>query len=126
MSINWHWSDKIGEAVFWRVEEKDSYKLNIYSGNCLAIFLYEEDRKDGRFYTLASFWADENHMKSCLGLKKDEDNIFNKPYERLSSITFFKNKCNKSDLSKMVSALSRADFQNLLIIIREEELPFED
>lgn len=63
MAIRWNWKDKIGEVIY-----KDGTKHSLYQGNALLIALSEH--KNGT-YTLAWFFADENHMKNMLGLTKD-------------------------------------------------------
>lgn len=69
MSLNWQWSDKMGECVY-----NNGYKSNLYRGNALTIAINENDKDNT--YTLAWFAADEAHLKNMLGLTKGYDNVF--------------------------------------------------
>lgn len=81
MPVTWEWTHKIGEISVRREEKKDefiNFKLNIYSGNCLAIVLYEfkdSETKESK-YNFWCFWNDLQHLKRCLGLKKGYNNLF--------------------------------------------------
>lgn len=72
MSLNWQWSDKMGEVTY----KDGSTKSNLYRGNCFMIAVNEWVSKEGvEQYSLAWFFADEAHAKNCLGLTKGyEDN----------------------------------------------------
>lgn len=67
MSLNWQWSDKMGECT-----HSNGLKTNLYRGNAFTIALYEKDNT----YSLSWFAADEAHMKNMLGLTKGYDNCF--------------------------------------------------
>jgi len=66
MPLTWNWKDKMGE-VTCRTKRKDgttqTYKENIYQGNCLCVSLYEYKEGDKEKYQLAWFLGDELHLK---------------------------------------------------------------
>lgn len=67
MSINWNWTDKMGEVV-----DERGYQSNLYRGNCFMIAVNEWTDKDGvDRYSLAWFFADKKHCQNCLGLTKE-------------------------------------------------------
>ena len=39
MALVWKWKDKMGKMTIIQNDKK--FTLNIYEGNCLAVFLYE-------------------------------------------------------------------------------------
>lgn len=108
MALHWDFKEKVGEAYFiadygngW-----EEYKVNIYNGNALMILVYEYEEDGVQKYSLNSFFADEQHLKNCLGLAKGyEGNIFVKPYERLTKLRLTKN-CRKYD--KIFSIFAKA------------------
>ena len=62
MALRWDWSDKMGECILDTGE-----KINLYQGNGLAIAIREYEDET---YNLVWFWADKEHMKTMLGLRK--------------------------------------------------------
>lgn len=68
MSLNWQWSDKMGECTY-----SNGHKSNLYRGNCFMIAVNEFDNGT---YNLAWFAADEQHLKNQLGLTKGYDGCF--------------------------------------------------
>lgn len=76
MSLNWKWTDKMGEVDVLR-KDCDPFTLNIYKGNAYAIFVYEcKDGNGTDCYTVHEFWASKEHMQNCLGTSKGyNDNI---------------------------------------------------
>lgn len=117
MALQWDWKDKVGEAV---VEQNGSeYTVDLYQGNAYLIFIneYTEDGVDK--YTLWSFWADKEHAKVCLGLKKgvDQSNIYT-AYE--SQIKTFRLSKKTRHLSEIVGLLVKA-FDNINIEIYKED-----
>lgn len=85
MSVNWKWEDKIGEVFIEQEKEKGvkhSFKLDMYTGNCLAIVLYNykvKDNDNGNMvekYSLYCWFSDMKHLKNCLGLSNQyKDNV---------------------------------------------------
>lgn len=67
MSINWNWNDKMG-----KVTDERGFVSNLYRGNCFMIAINEFTNNEGiKQYSLAWFFADETHLKNCLGLTKE-------------------------------------------------------
>lgn len=70
MAIQWNFKDKMGEMTMERKGKK--YQINIYKGNCLAVFLSEYQNEKGEdMYSLYSFFADEQHLKRMIKNKID-------------------------------------------------------
>jgi len=69
MSVNWQWKDKMGTIQC--SDYQGDYTLNVYSGNCLCVLTYEYIEKDVEKYTFHGFFNDLDHLKICVGLKKD-------------------------------------------------------
>ena len=68
MSLNWQWTDKMGEC-----EYDSGHVSNLYRGNAFVIAVNEFPNDT---YSLAWFAADETHIKNQLGLTKGYDNCF--------------------------------------------------
>ena len=77
MSLNWEWTDKMGEVIYEddRYDPEHPYKTNIYQGNALMIWCSEwatDPRKpmtpDNTSYSLGDFCANINHLRNMLGL----------------------------------------------------------
>lgn len=72
-------------------QEQIRFKLNMYSANCVAAVVYEFKQKDEEtgkihnMYNFWTFWNDMNHLKICLGLKKDwqgkKNNLYDGSYD---------------------------------------------
>lgn len=78
MAVNWNWKDKRGEVIIKNELDDKKYKINIYIGNCLMVWIYdykdEETKKN--MYQFYSYFLDYNHLKNCLGMSKNyKDNI---------------------------------------------------
>ena len=85
MSLNWEWTDKMGEVIY----TDDCYKpghpyvTNIYQGNALMIWVNEwvNDPTAGTSYSLGNFCADIDHLRNMLGLNAKKgyatENLFN-------------------------------------------------
>lgn len=41
MSLNWQWTDKMGEVIFQDCDTEHPFKTNIYQGNALMIWVNE-------------------------------------------------------------------------------------
>lgn len=72
MSVNWYWKNKIGEISYYDLRQKTTFKVNIYAGNCMAVFIYnfkklnEETGKAEKYYTFINFFNDLEHAKRVL------------------------------------------------------------
>lgn len=73
MALNWNWKDKMGKMTI--EQNGKEHVINIYAGNCLAIFLNEfKDKETGEdMYNLYDFFADKQHVKN---IKKDKGKVF--------------------------------------------------
>lgn len=83
MAVNWSWKSKMGEVTILQDTdgESNSFKVNIYQGNCLAVFIYEYKDKKGRdMYDLYGFFADRQHVKR---IAKDHPSLF---WDKVKSI----------------------------------------
>lgn len=121
MALQWHWDEKVGEAVFDDLYLDDPTKeltVNLYEGNAFLIFVHEYKDKDtgDDMYNVYSYFGDKEHMNMCLGLAKGYDNIFLHG-GRLKKISF--NKAKSRNYKQVVSALVRA-FDNIEIKIYTE------
>ena len=80
MSVNWNWKDKIG-SIEWE-ETHSEMTVNVYRGNCLCVLLYEyTDENNIEKYCFAGFFNDSEHLKICIGLKKDCDGKYHNMYK---------------------------------------------
>lgn len=63
--VTWHWTRKMGSY-----KTEDGFTINIYSGNCLGVSIYEyTDSETGKeMFNLHGYWVDIYHLKRCLGL----------------------------------------------------------
>lgn len=126
MAVTWNWDSKMGEATFRRQIGDDKYRdinVNLYEGNAFLIFIYEYEEDGRNMYNLQGFFADKAHMKRCLGIdKKDKEsygnNIYNKPYDRLTKIRL--NKAKSRNYKDIVAAMSEA-FDDIDIEIYAEK-----
>ena len=70
MPITWNWKNKMGQMTCQRTlngGKKKTFKVNIYQGNCLAIFINEYKDADGKkFYNLYDFFMDKAHLKRII------------------------------------------------------------
>lgn len=65
MSLNWNWSDKIGELEYTDRENR-KFIVNIYEGNALMIFIYEYIQNEANMYSMFSFFCDQEHLNNLL------------------------------------------------------------
>ena len=123
MALEWHWNEKVGEAVFDQCSLTDPTKekiVNLYEGNAFLILVYEHKNAiDEDVYTLAGFFANEIHMNRCLGLEKGYDNIY-ASNGRLKRISF--NKAKSRNYKQIIPALVEAfDDIEIKIYTKEDE-----
>lgn len=104
MSLNWQWSDKMGEVTY-----SNGRKNNLYQGNAqmIAIAEYEDNT-----YTLTWFTADRQHLKNQLGLNAKggygTHNCFAEPYEITGFRFNTRYKSVKQIVSDLIEAYSRS------------------
>lgn len=122
MALHWQWKNKCGIATFKAAWDNDKlFDVNLYEGNATLIFVNEFIEDGVEKYNVFSFFADDNHMKRCLGLSKGYENIFADGHNNvLKKIRFNKKKMGKANLNKLVSAFAKA-FDNITIEIYSEE-----
>ena len=128
MGLTWLWSAKCGEAVrrqsVWNEnkgwEERD-FTFSLYQGNACMIFVYRyENDKGEKMYQVNDFWADETHMKRCLGIdKKYKDTYGDNNEKDVIKYTFYRDKIAPNKLKKIVGAIAEA-YDNIEIIITQE------
>ena len=121
MALQWHWNEKIGEAVFDNIYLSDPTKevtINLYEGNALLIMINEyKDKETGNdMYDLFGFFSGKTHMNRCLGLVKGYDNIY-ASHGRLKRISF--NKAKSRNYKQIIPALIKA-FDDIEIKIYTE------
>lgn len=92
MSVNWSWKHKMGEITLKQKKLSGkvfTYKLSMYSANCLCAITYnfreknEKTDKLENMYTFWGWWNDVHHLKRCLGLEKscgEYDNLYGKEH----------------------------------------------
>ena len=119
--LRWDFNEKCGEAILHDdIQDKD-FTLNLYQGNAYLIFLSEwkEDGKD--MYSLHSFWADRDHAKILLGLKKNNDGEMVNIYDNAWGQTITKFRFNKKmrNFDEIVRMVAKA-FDNIDIEIYKE------
>lgn len=109
MALRWDWKDKLGECIY-----EDGTKVNLYEGNCLTIAVKEHEKGT---YTLAWFFADEEHMKNMLGLTKG--------YEGNDMASFgikrIRLNTNYKSVQKIVSCIAKAKWNIEIELYSEEE-----
>ena len=120
MALYWDFKEKVGEVTVIEPRTNEEYTVNLFQGNAFLIFVnqYKADGKD--MYSLYSFFADEDHAKNCLGLKKGFDNIF---LDNDGQSVIRKFRINKSKYRyslKLISMLTKA-FDNINIEVYSEK-----
>lgn len=97
MSLNWNWSEKMGDCVY-----ENGAVSTLYQGNALVIAINEYPDET---YQLAWFASDEAHMRNMLGLTKGYDNIVTEwGIEKIRLDTRFRS------TQKLVALLAKANF----------------
>lgn len=119
MALQWQWDNRCGEAVFVDTQSGKETAVNIYEGNAFMIFLREWKEGEDNMYSMYSFFVDEDHAKSCLGLTKDNSNIFNDGFTRLRTLRLNKNRCR--NINKIVKLFIKANFDRLTIEFYSDE-----
>ena len=76
MAVNWNWKHKMGVITWHNPHNNTNIKVNIYNANCLGALIYEFKENDKEMYDFFGFWNDITHLKRCLGLVKDYDNLY--------------------------------------------------
>lgn len=113
MSLNWQWSDKMGEVVY-----ENGHTAALYQGNALMIAVneFEDDT-----YSLAWFAADKEHLRNMIGLnaKKGYDGCLDDDGKLYGIKTFRLNTRYKS-VPQIVSDLAKAHVSVGIELYHEE------
>lgn len=85
MAVTWEWKNKIGYYITKDVIDEKLWKVDLYSGNCLAVEIWHYPDNDNE-YIFQGFWNDEKHLENMLGLNKQfKDNM----YENVTEIHLY-------------------------------------
>ena len=68
MALQWNWKDKMGKLTIRQKGKK--FNVNIYSGNFLAVFVYEYTDEGNEMYSLYDFFADKKHVSKIISNRK--------------------------------------------------------
>ena len=119
MSLNWQWSDKMGEVIFnddqYRPEHP--YTTSIYQGNALMIWCnhFPDDT-----YSVGNFFVDMEHFKNALGLNAKKgyckENILN----TYGDVKLLRLNTRYKNVPKIVDLLAKAH-TNITIELYYEE-----
>ena len=126
MSLNWEWTDKMGEVIYTddRYDPEHPYVTNIYQGNALMIWCNEwandpNDPTAGTSYSLGNFCADMEHFRNMLGLNAKKGysttNLFNDYHIKLLRLN-----TRYKSVPKIVAELAKAH-TNIAIELYYEE-----
>ena len=128
MSLNWEWTDKMGEVIYTDDCYKPGlpYQTNIYQGNALMIWVNEwanDPSKpmtpDNTSYSLGNFCADMEHFRNMLGLNAKKgfspENLFNGYHIKLLRLN-----TKYKSVPKIVAELAKAH-TNIAIELYYEE-----
>ena len=126
MSLNWQWSDKMGEVIYEDncYNPEHPYVTNIYQGNALMIWCNEwpndpNDPTAGNSYSMGNFCVDMEHFKNMLGLNAKKgygtDNYFNE-----YNIKLIRLNTRYKSVPKIVEAFAKAK-TNITIELYYEE-----
>lgn len=126
MSLNWEWTDKMGEVIYTDAcyDPEHPYVTNIYQGNALMIWCNEwandpNDPTAGTSYSLGNFCADMEHFRNMLGLNASKgyskENLFNSYHIKLLRLN-----TKYKSVPKIVAELAKAH-TNIAIELYYEE-----
>ena len=92
MSVNWQWKKQMGTIKC--NDRNQNYTLNVYKGNCLCVMTYNYKQDGKKLYDFAGFFNDEEHLKICIGLKKDSGgefyNLYKDTWKKWKLNTYYK------------------------------------
>ena len=118
MSLNWQWSDKMGEVIYEDdcYNPEHPYTTNIYQGNALMIWVNEFPNET---YSMGNFCCDMEHFKNMLGLNAKKgygtNNYFNDYHIKLIRLN-----TRYKSVPKIVEAFAKAK-TNIKIELYYEE-----
>ena len=73
MAIRWDFNDDhMGKVIIeQQFEDKpERFTIDIYKGNCFAIFVHNFEQDGKKMYNLYNFFMDKEHAKRMLGLDR--------------------------------------------------------
>ena len=81
--------NKMGWMTISQTHEgkKVSFKIDIYAGNCLAVFVHESMKEGKKYHTLYTFLGDKQH---ALNLINNEGNLFFDEVRNINLNLFYK------------------------------------
>lgn len=85
MALQWNWKDKMGKVTI--KQKENTYDVNIYAGNALAIFISEYERNGEEEYILYDFFADR---KYCENIIKNGNQLFSDEVVSIELNLFYK------------------------------------
>ena len=118
MSLNWQWTDKMGEVIYEddQYHPEHPYTTDIYEGNALMIWV---NHLPDEMYSLGNFCVDMEHFKNMLGLNAKKgygsDNYFNDYHIKLIRLN-----TRYKSVPKIVEAFAKAK-TNIKIELYYEE-----
>lgn len=124
MSLNWQWTDKMGEIIYNPIPAPSTspnpaapnpateprtqpYVTNIYQGNALMIWV--DENRANNTYALRNFCADMEHFKNMLGLNAKKGYGTNNLFEEwCEDIKVIRLNTRYKSVPKIIEALARA------------------
>jgi hypothetical protein len=101
MPVNWDWKAVKGK-ITWIGYNGKTYNVKLYQANCLGALIYEFKENGQDMYRFMGFWNDLNHLKRCLGLAKNYDNIKENVYDgvikKIKLNTYYKDSTKIAEL----------------------------
>lgn len=85
MALQWKWTDKIGKMTI--NQKENTFNLNIYAGNALAIFISKYEHNGEERYVLYDFFADKKH---CDNIVKKDKQLFSDEVVSIELNLFYK------------------------------------
>lgn len=115
MALRWDFKEKSGKVTMKNYG--NPVTLNWYEGNATMIVLNEWKEDNGEeMYSMAWFFASDDHAKNCLGLAKGESNMFGA--DGITKLTIYREHCRGWD--KLVKMFAKA-FPDIEIEILAKE-----
>ena len=113
MSLNWEWTDKMGEVTY-----EDGHTDVLYQGNALMIAVNHYETADGsKYYQLAWFAADKDHLKNLLGFSKNDKTNYLSHW----GVKSLRLNTGYKSVPKIVEALTKAKTDITIELYQEKE-----
>lgn len=85
MALQWKWTDKMGKMTI--KQKENTFDINIYNGNALAIFISEFGQNKEERYILYNFFVDKKH---CNNIVKNDKRLFTDEVVSIELNLFYK------------------------------------